>query len=333
MNPRSERRHRGWLAGLLYLAAVARVGAASAETATPPATPARPAESESPITSAKRDFEAIKAARDPSQAGTNRGGPKLTLPEFQPGPGPTVLRANPGGSEKQRPAGTRSPTWLLDAMEKEAKQAKASSDPRAGPRRERNSENAKAFDAEGPAADRPGERETRETAEAAATAEARAETATEDRRPPPENPFDRFLAGWMTPADYALLRGTVNADTSGRAGGNTEAVANAGGLSGDLAAAGIAAEGEAGRALGAAVGDLKLSSAPRENPFLQQFEALELRQVREAGTLAGPALPPPGPAAAAFAPPAPLPPAARPVIPEFARPDRDEKQFRQLKRF
>lgn len=328
-----QRQRRWWAAcGLPLLAlAVAR----GAETPAPSAPPARPAatESEAPLQSARRDFEAVKAARDPVQAGARPAGPGLiTLPDFQPGPGSATLRPGKSGNEKQKtPPGVRSPTWLLDAMEKEAKQAKGNPDPRANLRRERKTDTGLA---PAPEDEELGARETRATAEAAATAEAKAADDTETRRTPAENPFDRFLAGWMTPGDYALLRGTVKADASGPGdapAGPGAGGAVAGGLAADLAALSGVGGGDTGRGPGAPGGPITGAGLPRENPFLQQFEQLELRNVREPALLAAP--PAPGPAPATFNPPPLPPPAARPVIPDFAKPERDEKHFRQLKRF
>ncbi len=336
MTSRKQRQRRIWAAlGLPFLALAAARGA---DAPTPSAPPARPAaaETEAPLQSARRDFEAVKAARDPVQAGARPAGPGLlTLPDFQPGPGAATLLPGKNGSEKQKTAvGTRSPTWLLDAMEKEAKQAKGNADPRANLRRERKGESGLAADAAGSDGEELGARETRATAEAAATSDAKAADDTEARRTPAENPFDRFLAGWMTPGDYALLRGRANADTSGQSGAAAAPAAgnaNPGGLSADLAALSGLGGGESGRTGGTMIGPAAAAGLPRENPFLQQFEQLELRNVREPAMLAAP--PAPGPAPAAFNPPPLPPPANRPVVPDFAKPERDEKHFKQLKRF
>jgi hypothetical protein len=260
----------------------------------------------------------------------------LTLPDFQPGPAAATLLPAKNGSEKQKAAaGTRSPTWLLDAMEKEAKQAKGNADPRANLRRERQGETGlAAAGSRAPEGEEAGERETRVTAEAAATADAKSAEGAEARRTPAENPFDRFLAGWMTPGDYALLRGTANADTSGQSGATGAPPAGgtaSGGLSADLAALSGLGGGESGRTGGAMNGPAAAAGLPRENPFLQQFEQLELRNAREPAILAAP--PAPGPASAAFTPPVLPPPTSRPVVPDFAKPERDEKHFKQLKRF
>jgi hypothetical protein len=315
--------------------------AASAPTTTSPETE-RPADSTSGIAGAKRDFEAIKAAKDPAQRGQRVTGGSMALPELSVAGSALEVRAAPSaGATTPQPVPRRGTNWLVDAMNREASTAAAASadrerngrrgDGRSGSRSGASADDAEKIDAFAfqSAANPRGAEDLGANARSDRTeprGESERNTATAA-----ENPLDRYLGEWIAPRDYALLRPTLEQGMAASARG--AGAGEPGGLSAGIAAAAVGFGGSAttpdavSRNLGTAAGS-------RVNPYL---ESLTPRS-DSPFTPAAVALPPPPPKMAATPAPAPIisPPAVgppKPRIPDFARPPQDEKHFKQLKRF
>ena len=294
--------------------------AADGHAAEPAAQAAAP--SEDAIKAAKRDFELLKATRDPAMQGKDAL-PKISGPEFtSPVESMPRLPKKKGKDallEKQK----KSANWLLEAMEKKP-------DDRTSRRTE-----ADRFVLE---AERDRERErSGEDSELAALLKAagkgdesarRNEAARDEkekpRTEPAFNPLNRFMSEWMTPQDFALLKPGLDAPRAGEvnaSGAATAQVANSEFV--------LPATPEA--ALGLIGGQKSFTPAtPQENPYLQT-----LNLPAPAATLTPPVLlPPPAPVASqpALAPP-PAPIAPKSKVPDFVKPAQDEKHFKQLKRF
>ena len=300
----SGRGPRAVCALALALAAGAVTGRAADEQA-----PARPssAATEDSITSAKRDFEALKAARNPALQ-QKADVPRLAIPEAPgrtPSAGP-VAPKTPGTEKK-------SANWLLEAMEKQTPRSE-----RDRARRDLKSERA--------ATDDVGDDRGEERLEDARREESPQEIEKQKREAEALNPLNRFLGEWMTPQDYALLKTGFDESFSktGLPAGASSAAAP--GLpSTGVASADIKSLGTDANVRGA------VAAAPRENPYLSLLNS-PVAPAPSAPVFTAP------PAPIASAPPplisAPVPAEpAKAKIPEFAKPAQDEKYFRQLKRF
>ena len=311
--------------------AAALVGAAARAAESPAAaTPSEPnATSDrapgASIDAAKREYDAIKASRDPSQP--QRGAlPKLTMPELHTG-APEAKPWSPAKTEKPETDARRSGNWLVEAMEKDARQRKErgrgeptrSKDDRS-PRSERDEDLPDAANGVAPSRSREGDEDEVE----------RSGFETKDATAVP-NPLSRFLGEWMTPRDYALLKPGLEESLGARMPGEraTDGVdfatpSSVAGINGLFGAAAANVPGSA-------------PQTARENPYLQAMET----------PASFPAMPPPpvphvtstAPITAAPAPiiaaPPNLPPSVstKSKIPEFAKPAQDEKYFKPLKRF
>jgi hypothetical protein len=269
------------------------------------ATPA----SDDPIAGAKRDFEGVKATRSPSEA-AKAGLPGLETPELSlTKPTPKLTGRTKTAAEIL--AEKKSANWLVDAMMK----------------KDENSEKAEAVDPDAALL-----RELKLSPEVAARASA--QKATEEKPSAKSelaktgaefNPLTRFMAGWMTPQDYSLLKPGMGGATADSliARGET----SISGPTGDL---GPSAE------KGGALEMMALSrpaSLPTPgsagNPFLQNFTPPPQGAANFVAPAASTA---PVAPATVFTPPA-EPPSAKSRMPDFAKPATDEKYFKQLKRF
>lgn len=222
--------------------------------------------------------------------------PRIATPEFQPTA--TAMPALPP-TPAEMVAKKKSENWLVDAMMKK---------PPSEPRLKENS----------PRSAPTGSAENEE-------AGARMQQAVPEPRFSPNevNPLLRYMAGWMSPQDYALLKPGMSGEAAASLPGR-----------GDPSLASLAPDaaslGDSGSALDLSTLAQEAHAAqmaPRQNPYLQAFAAPP--------PPAQSFVPPPvhSPAAAAadvFAPP---PGPARSNIPDFAKPPEDEKYFKQLKRF
>lgn len=263
---------------------------------------------ESSIANAKRDFESIKAARDPLLQ-PKADIPRMGVPEMRAGP------PESGGWNQPRAAGPdqKQANWLLEAMEKKTE----SRNERDRSKPERDHTERSVESKEKSTADTLGERSERDANDKAG--EKPATVAV--------NPFSRFLSSWMTPQDLALLQPGLTQN------GSTQIDPRLNSPSGSTSTSlGALPTANAVFGLVSNTQPSPPSTAPRENPYLSALTA------PAAGSL------PPIPSAAT-APSAPLattvpvsvaPPPTSPtrsVIPDFARPMSDEKYFKQLKRF
>jgi hypothetical protein len=286
-------------------AAVATLAfAAEPTSAGKPTTPA----AENAITTAKREFDAVKEARGaPPAVQPGLELPSAATPELRIGGGnaAAAVRTLPGKRDvRKKPA-----NWLVDGVMKEPGQTS-------------QTESELALEVGSPADDK----ESSEKPKLESGRSDRRKTGEEGnaKQSDPElNPLSRFMVGWMTAQDYALLRpgmgvGAV-ADTVARGDPSLPVLssnprgADFGGKDSESGVIGMNYKSGA-------------PAAPRENPFLQSL-VLPAQP-------SGPAMLPPAPAGTprAFVPPA-EPPSARPVTPDFARPSDDAKYFKQLKRF
>jgi len=264
--------------------------------------------SEDPIAGAKRDFEGVKAPRTPSET-TKAGLPGLETPEF------SLVKPTPKLTGRAKTAAEilaekKSANWLVDAMMK----------------KDENSEKTHAVDPDAALL-----RELKLSPEAVARASAQKPTEekptakSELARTGPEfNPLTRFMAGWMTPQDYSLLKPGMGGATADSliARGETSIT----GPTGDLGAS--ADKGGALEIMALSRPASLTGPVSAGNPFLQSFT-------------------PPPHSVANFAPPAtsttPVAPAnaiapaesspSKSRTPDFVKPATDEKYFKQLKRF
>jgi hypothetical protein len=282
------------------------------------------------LTAAQRDLELIKATREPA-APIAGAWPGIAAPEWPHGPVTAPLPRPAPNPQAAGAAQKRSAHWLVEAMERKLEEHGAKAQPekhRGRARDDRTSAADSATEQEiADAADRglPGENRERE----AGKSEAPGGAVDEPERKPEQapNPFAPYLAGWMTPADYALLKPVVEAANGAdlRAGGS----ANAAGTASFSFQPGPSA----------APSGLPRAPAP-ENPFLQAMAPVSasftVGAVAASGAGAAPANP--APAAVIFTPaiePAAPPPtpAAKATQPDFVKPQSDEKYFKPLRRF
>jgi hypothetical protein len=307
---------RVWIFSLVL--AIAPLTAAEDAPASTPA-------SESAISAAQRDFDAIKAAKD---SGVPKGEmPRITVPDLQVGLGESLARPLQSPKDAKAKKAKESANWLIDAMEKKPADQNRTRDAKSG--RDRDS----VGDADSLNTEKATESgsldlvqmQTRQ--ESAARAEKdRMETA---QAPNAINPLARYMNDWMTRQDYSLLQ-PVAANTDGPGAGNgisgsAGAVANSVGAPGGLDA--IFGSGPVDKS--------PIAAAPRENPFLQ---ALSLPSLPPASSFAPPPSPLPSLApmnsTPAYAPmPPPEQPAQRNSVPDFAKPADNDKYFKPLKRF
>jgi hypothetical protein len=274
-----------------------------------------PAEKSSPppedaLAAAKRKFAAVKAAREP--------GAKLDLPAASSLPELHVSDSGPPASmpavKPASPNGKKAGNWLVDAMADQTKPA-ADAEPTA--------DKGTLVSSSGPRPASPASDSRKLGGETAAA-----------KKPidPTLNPLNRYMAGWMMPGDFELLRAGVGAGAAGSyldSGGGLSLAGLAGTAGGDGAA-----DPAFGPVDGARLPAMDRSATPRENPYLQNLTA-PAPPPGGALALSSPSSPS-VPAASSFnaplvPPPAPEPP--KPVIPDFVKPRDDDKYFKPLKRF
>lgn len=308
------------LAFAVSLVAAAAVFAAEQPPSAPPAPTKAPADDG--ITAAKREFEAIKAARGglPAQKGSL---PALNLPTLQPPPAPGGAASSTKQklpSEKEK----KSANWLVEAMKQEERKEARKDRGRSLDELERRDTKARL------------ELETELKQQGAEATPSEEMLASQEKNETPEqkgpvfNPLNRYLSDWMSPQDYALLKPALG-------GGETASLAAQSGSGAsvalDPAAGNVAALTSSLGLTGAEKAVAHVLPAPRENPYLQAlalpvpsnpvFTPPVTNSPMSAPGSAGPS----GFVAPVSAPPAPA------KIPEFVRPLPDEKHFKQLKRF
>lgn len=290
-----------------------------AEEKAPP--PARPAPAEDSITAAKRELELIKASRDAAlQPGAAM--PRVSMPELHSGTPDISLKI----LTKKPELPGKSANWLVEAMEKNRGKTEIGRD------RGNASEGSKEDDEpDGFGREARNDGDIERGGEQSRDGGPQRSPDDEKRRPEDGtvfNPLTPYLAGWMTPQDYALLGASLQK--------NAGPADTAHSVAGALTTTGL--EGPAtsiNPASAAGIAPNKTGMAPpsRENPFL---EALNSPPPAPLPSPAGAAmqLPPPAPAPIMSAPPASAPIApAKSKLPDFVKPQTDEKYFKPLKRF
>lgn len=291
-------------AAVLLFAAIA-VAVESPSGATPAAPPA-----DDSIAAAKRDLEAIKAARGMT-APPPAGVPSFTTPALHSdAPGPKRMELPRPAAEAA--AAKKSANWLVDAMT--AKPVRT-----AGEKGLRNEATAGAADIADAGENDPAERRL------ATEKTERREARTHPK--PIINPLADFMAGWMTPQDFKLLQSEPGAGDA--TGWVARGESSFGGRSSGEAA-GTSAVGRVERNLPG-----RSAAPPRGNPFLQDFAgATDPLTANRGATAAPPAatsVPPPQSVVPPPVIPAPPPPPSAP--PAFVKPNDDAKYFKPLKRF
>lgn len=309
----------------LAVASAASVLPAQERQAPAPGAPISPPDA---IAGARKDFEAITAAREAAWQ-PKADLPRLSVPDW-PGSTPAPLIAAPSAKLPAREP--QSANWLLDAMER----SEGSSDARRAKTLRAHPRDSKERDA----ATNP--RDSRSpNAATASDAHQPGETADDDREARAEkkrndeaaviNPLRRYLGDWMTPQDYALLQPDVGGPRAGESPSSrdgtpagTPSPASAFTLPGIETAFGLVPP----------TPRVSAASPPRENPFLQSLPGPEIVAVAgsaKSASFSAPSAPAPAPGATILPPP-PQPPNPT-KLPEFANPLNDEKYFKQLKRF
>ena len=143
----------------------------------------------------------------------------------------------------------------------------------------------------------------------------------------PPNPLTQFLAGWMTPQDYALLKPGLQPSDTAKMLPQTESMA----APATSMSVSIILGTELANSTSTSERSMVGAATQLENPYLQMLSdpaplAVFTPPVQPIASTAGPS-----PAPMIFVPaPAPAPPAK---IPEFAKPPDDNKYFKPLKRF
>lgn len=309
---------------VLYSSAAeaAKSGTAETPSSTTAVTP------KSGIDSAKREFEAMKASRDPAHRDQRTALPGISVPQLhveERGPAPAIL---PGKNAKQDPAAKKSSNWLVEAMDKEA--ARNGKNER-GERERIFSRRSDEEEREGGAVSRSDPALERARGDSAAE-ERKYDDETTNRKRAAEaaNPLTRYLEGWITPKDYAVLRPSLEESLGGRELAQSAAgPATPGGIAGTVGIGGV------GSAMMGDATKTPVSPVPRENPYLEAMQTRpEFGASAPTFAVAPPNVaPPPAPPASIAAPAPPIVPSARSKIPEFAKPQQDERYFKQLKRF
>ncbi len=264
------------------------------------------------IAIARREFEAVKSARD-SVAQPKETFPRISAPELHVPPSGgawTPQKSTLLEKEKEK----KSANWLVDAMEKSADARKDRE--RGGVERERD---------RGPMSRRADrEKEGEEDGEKRTTA-----NGAEERERKPEtavtNPLSAFLGTWMTPQDFALLKPGIEQGFSATGGASSSGTSTLPGTGSAFPLPGSDASSAATAAARAA------AATPRENPYLAMLGSVT---PVSSASVAAPPLPAPAANRGVIAPPS-LPPVSAPKssVPDFVKPATDEKYFKQLKRF
>lgn len=313
--------------GTILLLVLGVAAGAAEET---PATAAPAASPERGIAGARAELDAIKALRAPVVPSKSELS-GVTTPQLQIEDGSPIWSDARTTRRRLEEAEKKSKNWLVEAMEKDRR---LDSTERESGRQLTQTEGERILAARDEL--RPqGEGEIPAGGLAAHEAEMRAAETRKEQSSAPErpplvtNPLDTFMAGWMTPQDFSLLRpGSTDRGLERGVATDVSAAALPGYVTSGV---GATTPGLAGDELGRGV--FSTAPASTENPYLQ---ALVLPG--PADTMRAPVPPIVQPAPAPVSTPVYTPPpagadSARSKIPDFARPPVDEKYFKQLKRF
>lgn len=311
------------MAGVVLLAAVAA-------RAWPEEAPA--AKSEDAIAAAKRDYDAIKAANSaveqPGLALPKADVPTIDLKTTEPAE-PLELRMRSGKLTREEKARLRqkerSANWLLEAMSEQKDSARER-----GPAEGSHEKSAAEL------APRSGDFLANSVAllqaKNAQESQRRQESETAELRARPDvNPLSGYMAGWLSPRDYDLLKMT---DKAPAADGIPTPPASGGA---SVPGSDLAASLDAGATNVADAPLLSGGNSPAQNPYLSDLPLLPSASVLAAPTPAISAFetPPATPAPSVWTPapePARANEAASPLK-ELIKSRDDEKYFKQLKRF
>jgi hypothetical protein len=302
---------------LLGLGAAQRAAAAESEGRVAPVVIRTP--DDDSIAISKREFDAAKSSRDPAlQQKTDI--PRLSTPELSVGvSGFSGLPAKPDSTEKEK----KSANWLVDAMEKKpassADRNKRSSRGLADGEHERDRDSLRDGLARSPG----------DAAKDGASRDSDSPDAKQnENKTTVVNPLDRYLAGWMSPGDYALLKPGLT--ESGRASGPGSSSS----LPSALGGTGLPGAPSMVGMLPGAPAPLVIPPSPRANPYLEILNGPAPAAVPAPVVYAPPPVVTPAPKVPVFAapPPAPIDP-AKSKVPDFVKPAQDEKYYKQLKRF
>lgn len=287
----------------------------------------------SPIEAAKHDYDTMKDAKlsleqqklDLPKAGTpelHLGNEALPGSEYNLGLSQRSQSAQDKAKADALRRGQRGTNWLVDAMRGDKDKAGKTNDTAAPP-----TDGSEKMDT-----DEPGPLNSAALAAGKGrTPDGKGTMADEKAPPRVANPLDGYLAGWMTPGDYQLLKA---APERGGAGALPASVSGTPGLP-------TTAPSTASLIGGLTQGSAPTQAAePRVNPYLivpppsnLEFNATPL--VGPASGAAPAPLPPPAPLAPVSAAPEPSaakPGAATPAS-ELNRARDEQKYFPQLKRF
>ena len=298
--------------------------------------PAAAADAGTALDAAKRDLDLIKASREPGPPAADAL-PKFATPEWQHGSGATPVPKSVGQKSPNASAAQKKSThWLVDAMEKGSSDARTGDKTREARRRDATRGEGTAIGAP------PGESDSADREDLELAGEKEARRAEEDRegrdassaaRKPEAaapNPLAGYLAGWMTPADYALLKPVIESADADASERGTGSIANP---SSGPAAFSFSTTTPASRASSPLM-------APTENPFIEAMNAVS-SAIPAGATGANTVAASPqnsAPLPSVFTPPLePLPvpptPAGKSSVPDFVKPQNDEKYFKPLRRF
>ncbi len=281
------------------------------EKSAPAEKPAAPADDA--IASAKRDFDAVKSTNRSSVEGLP-GLPAANAPEASaPMSAPQPMPARMGTVPENKPA-----NWLVDAMMKKS-----------------GKDGEKPADEKLPDAKSAGKLDLLAQVRDATPAKSAAIPENEKlaKTSGPEfNPLTPFMAAWMTPQDFTLLKPTGGSAAAPEAIAHSAAPAANPSVESNLS---MVDKGGGADGLGFSHA-ASPPAAPMENPFLQTVASpppgafsLSLPPssvITPTGVSATPTT------MNAFTPPPDLAP-PKSNLPDFVKPADDEKYFKQLKRF
>lgn len=281
--------------------------------------PVQQAPTDDSIAAAKRDLDSLKKSSNAAAAGSQSNAlPPISVPLVKSDDvlEPTTAATNPPTIDDAKAAEKKKANWLVDAMMK-PKDSRDGEEKR-GRKLSRDPHDDLSADADEKKADggRRGD-----------DAKGNDDGSDAVKSPTVTNPLAQYMANWMSPQDYALLRHTVDATHVTESNPAPPAAS----LSAPPTADGLTALGGIDADAIAAPRSNSKPSTPADNPYLA---ALALPDATPP-----PAPPPPAPSVAPsasapplFAPPPP-PEEQKPTIPDFAKSLEDDKIFKPLKRF
>jgi hypothetical protein len=262
----------------------------------------------------RKGLDAVKAQPEVAkQTAPNLG--SSVMPDWQ-APGPPPARTTPSPGKNLGREG-KSSNWLLEAMNPSTL-PDGKSDSGASP--------ASATGPDGSLTPREVSRRPDPGPSALGSEQLRGAAPLPGQAAAPD-PFARFLGGWMTPQDYALLRPSISTSENTPQGPNREIGTSA--PTSNVQTSDLSAVLRA-NTTGEAAKPRALIPTARVNPYLP---ALEPAEISAAGATVKARTESPPPVTPANALPSPATVPAPPKVPTFHSTTDDEKYFKQLKRF